>query len=46
MIDTSWVEEYGVNAVLEAWQPGGYGAISIGKILTGEINPSGSLMDT
>ena len=44
MIDTSWIEEYGVNAVLEAWQPGGYGAISIGKILTGEINPSGSLM--
>ena len=46
MIDTSWIEQYHVNAVLEAWQPGGYGAISIAKILTGEINPSGSMMDT
>ncbi len=46
MVDTSWIDTYGVDAVLEAWQPGGYGSISIGKILTGEINPSGSLMDT
>lgn len=46
MIDTSWVDKYEVDAVLEAWQPGGYGAISIGQILTGEINPSGSMMDT
>lgn len=46
MVDTSWIEKYDVNAVLEAWQPGGYGAVSIAKILTGEINPSGSLMDS
>ncbi len=46
MIDTSWIDTYEVDAVLEAWQPGGYGAISIGQILTGDINPSGSMMDT
>ena len=34
MVDTSWIEKYDVNAVLEAWQPGGYGAVSIAKILT------------
>ncbi len=46
MVDTSWIEKYEVDAVLEAWQPGGYGTISVGKILTGEINPSGRMMDT
>ena len=46
VMDTSWIDTYGVDAVLEAWQPGGYGTASIGRILTGEINPSGHLTDT
>ena len=45
-MDVSWIDKYNVSAVLEAWQPGGYGSISIAKILTGEINPSGRMMDT
>lgn len=46
MINTGWIEKYEVDAVLEAWQPGGYGTISVGNILTEEINPSGRMMDT
>lgn len=46
IIDVSWIDQYQVSAVLEAWQPGSYGAISVGKILTGEVTPSGKLMAT
>ncbi|MDC7286253.1 glycoside hydrolase family 3 C-terminal domain-containing protein [Blautia schinkii] len=46
MMDAGFIDTYNVDAVLQAWQPGGYGAVSVGKIITGEINPSGSLMDT
>lgn len=46
LLDVSWIDTYHVNAVLQAWQPGGYGTIAVGRILTGEVNPSGRLMDT
>lgn len=39
-------EEYGVDACLWIGHPGEAGVVAIGKILTGEVNPSGKLVDT
>ena len=45
-LELGWVEEYNVDAVIWAGLPGPYGFSALGKILTGEVNPSGRLPDT
>ena len=45
-MEMGWMNEYGVDAVVWAGLPGPYGFEALGKILTGEVNPSGSLPDT
>ncbi|WOO88140.1 glycoside hydrolase family 3 C-terminal domain-containing protein [Mollicutes bacterium LVI A0039] len=46
-MDLSFVDEYdSIKSVLWIGNPGAYGATSIGKTLTGEVNPSGRLNDT
>lgn len=46
-IEMSWLEEYdSIKAAMLVWMPGEVGAIAIGKMLTGEVTPSGRLPDT
>lgn len=47
-MELGWVdqEEYGVDACLWIGTPGTYGFGGVAKILTGEYNPSGKLVDT
>lgn len=45
-MEMGWVDEYDVDAVVWAGLPGPYGFEALGKILTGEVNPSGHLSDT
>lgn len=45
--DMSWLEDYeSIKAAMIMWLPGEVGTDSVGKVLTGEINPSGKLVDT
>lgn len=45
--ELGFIEEYdSIKAALWVGTPGPRGALSIGKVLTGEINPSGRLVDT
>lgn len=47
MIDTSWfADNERIQAALMIWQGGMEGALSAADILTGEVNPSGKLVDT
>ncbi len=46
MIDLSFVEQYGVEAVLYLWQGGMYGALSAADLLCGKAAPAGRLPDT
>lgn len=39
-------EEYGVDACLWIGHPGEAGLVGVAKILTGEVSPSGRLVDT
>lgn len=45
-MELGWIDRYGVDAVLWAGMPGPYGFQALGKLLTGEANPSGRLPDT
>ncbi|MDE7352234.1 MAG: glycoside hydrolase family 3 C-terminal domain-containing protein [Acetatifactor sp.] len=45
-MELGWMEEYDVDAVIWAGLPGPYGFSALGKILSGEVNPSGRLPDT
>lgn len=46
MLELGWMDSYGIDAALWIGTPGVTGFNSIAKILTGEINPSGRLVDT
>ena len=45
--DMSWLEDYdSIKAALIMWLPGEVATDSVAKVLTGEVNPSGKLVDT
>ncbi|MCI8360768.1 MAG: hypothetical protein HFE86_05455 [Clostridiales bacterium] len=46
VIDTSWFQEYDVDAVMLAWQAGIEGGLAAADILVGDVNPSGKPTDT
>lgn len=47
IMDMSWLEGYdSIKASLIMWLPGEVGTDSVGKVLSGEVNPSGKLVDT
>lgn len=47
IMDMSWLEDYdSIKAAMVMWLPGEVGTDSVGKVLTGEVNPSGKLVDT
>ena len=47
IMDMSWLEDYeSIKAAMIMWLPGEVATDSVGKVLSGEINPSGKLADT
>ncbi len=47
IMDMSWLEDYeSVKAAMIMWLPGEVATESVGKVMTGEVNPSGKLVDT
>ncbi len=47
IMDMSWLEDYdSIKASMIMWLPGEVGTDSVGKVLSGEVNPSGKLVDT
>lgn len=47
IMDMSWLEDYdSVKAAMIMWLPGEVATDSVGRVLTGEVNPSGKLVDT
>lgn len=45
-IECGFLDEMGVNAALSCSLPGNHGTQAIGKILLGDVNPSGRTVDT
>lgn len=45
-MELGWLEEYNVDACLWMGNPGYYGLPGVVNILTGDVNPSGRLVDT
>lgn len=45
-MELGWVDEYNINGVVWCPSPGEVGFRALGKILSGEVNPSGHLVDT
>ena len=46
LLECGFVDEYDVDAVLAVYAPGNNGIVALGRVLTGEINPSGRTVDT
>lgn len=47
IMDISWIKDYdSIKAAMLMWLPGEVGTDSVGKVLSGEVNPSGKLVDT
>ncbi len=46
VVDTAWLADEHVSAALLTWQAGLEGGLAAAKILYGEVNPSGKLVDT
>ena len=46
IIDMSFVQKYDIKSVLYVWQAGMIGGISVARVLSGKVNPSGCLPDT
>lgn len=47
IMDMSWLEDYdSIKAAMIMWLPGEVGTDSVGKVFSGEVNPSGRLADT
>lgn len=47
IMDMSWLEDYeSIKAAMIMWLPGEAATNSVGKVLSGEVNPSGKLADT
>ena len=47
IMDMSWLNDYdSIKAAMIMWLPGEVATDSVGKVLSGEINPSGKLVDT
>ena len=45
-MDTSWIDAYKPDAIVYCSMPGTRGGDAVARILTGEANPSGHLVDT
>ncbi len=46
-MDLNWLANYpNIKGVICTYTPGSYGMLALGKILAGDINPSGKLVDT
>lgn len=46
LLECGFIDEYDVDAALAVYAPGNSGIVALGRILTGEINPSGRTVDT
>lgn len=47
IMDMSWLDDYdNIKAAMIMWLPGEVATDVVGKVLTGEVNPSGKLADT
>ncbi len=47
IMDMSWLEDYdSIKAAMIMWLPGEVATDSVGKVLSGDVNPSGKLVDT
>ncbi len=47
IMDMSWLDDYdSIKAAMIMWLPGEVATNSVGKVFSGEVNPSGKLVDT
>ena len=46
VLECGFIDDYDVDAALAVYAPGNRGIVALGRILTGEINPSGRTVDT